>query len=396
MVVQKDKFFPHFQPIIDVCSGHIAGYESLARSYNEQGEPISAGWLFGIDDDVEEQKIIDVDRHIRALALEAAAAHTECGLIFINISPVRMRLLGEGATPASIQLIRDLNLDPSRVVIEITEKVGDTALLDRAVKLYRDEGVQIAIDDFGVGGSQVDRLIAYNPDFLKIDMNIFKKAARGGDSANVLLSLADLADRSNCQILCEGVETEQEYHFALECGASKIQGWLFHPALPHFIDPESVKDSVFSYQTSYLQRKRDKIVTSNFAIQKITESLLLIVESFKSGSIDTLDSAYFYQLGILRFFVCDFSGRQVSPNYEFGSERLYADNECCGRNWGHRPYFPLLIALNETVDHRQIVSKSYIDRQSCVLCKTRGFVLDSDRVLFIDTKVFDETLFCEY
>ena len=394
LTLKEKTFFPHFQPIIDVCSGLIAGYESLARYKNEQGKTVSAGWLFN-DPGIPNNKIIEVDRHVRSRALHAIAEKPDSGLIFINVSPARIKQFDKGMTPTSIKLIRELGIDPSRVVIEITEKLGDTAILDRMVKLYREEGLQIAIDDFGVEGSQVDRLIDYNPDFLKIDMDIFKQASKGGPAANVLLSLSDLADRSDCEILCEGVETEEEYHFAIECGASKMQGWLFHPALPDFIDNTSLVDRVFSFQKSYLERKRNRVLVANKANEKVNQILSTIVGCFKQKGFDNLDLPPLFSLGVTRFFACDFNGNQISPNYEITPTHIHEDNTCLGRNWSHRPYFPLLLALNETVESRQIVSKPYFDKSTKALCKTRGFVLNKEEILFIDTAVTDETLFCE-
>lgn len=393
MVLQEEVFFPYFQPIVDVCTGQIAGYESLARYRNRHGQVVSAGWIFG-DPEINQRQIVEIDRVVREKALNVFARDSRSELIFINVSPERIKLLGKNEIPNSIRLIRELGIDPSRVVIEVTEKFGDIALLDKMVKTYRDEGLQIAIDDFGVGGSQVDRLIKYSPDFLKIDMEIFKLASKGGAAANVLLSLADLADRSNCEILCEGVETEEEYHFAIECGASKIQGWLFEPALPKFIDRDSLADKVFSYQNSYLTRKQNRVLQANHRCEKIQSALDTIKRCYRENRINNIDVPFITDAGVIRFFVCDFNGNQISPNFEVDPKGVIENKRCEGRNWSHRPYFALLLALLDTADSREIVSKAYFDKNHQVLCKTRGFVLDGERILFVDTSVVDETLFC--
>ncbi len=393
-ILSKVKYFPCYQPIVDVCTSQIAGYECLARTRDANDNIVSAGWLFS-DSSVRTQTKLEIDRKVRNQALDYTASNPDNGLIFINISPVLMSSLKLGETPPSIKHLRKIDLDPSRVVFEITEKVGDSKLLDRFVKIYRDEGVKIAIDDFGIEGSQIDRLVAYSPDYLKIDMGMFKNASRKGKSSSVILSLAELADRSGCQILCEGVETEEEYHFALECGARKVQGWLFDQAREKHLDRFTFSESITHYQASYLKRKRQKIIESYESSEKLTGHLEELVECYKRDDFSNIDTTKLRQLGVVRIFECDFSGKQVSPNYLFTKDGLQVDFRCRGRNWAHRPYFTLLLGLYQTVDHRQIVSSAYIDRATKLLCKTRGLILDGSRVLFIDTQTIDETLYCE-
>ena len=393
-LLNKLNIFPCYQPIVDVCSAKVAGYECLARARDISGKITSAGWLF-TDHKVDCETQLNLDFKVRNEALDCAACHPESGLIFINISPLQIESIRTDDSPTIIEYLQEINLDPSRVVLEITESFFDTKLLDRFVSVYRDAGVKIAIDDFGKGGSQIDRVVAYSPDYLKIDMEMFKNAAHKGKSSSAILSLADLADRSGCEILCEGVETEEEYHFALECGARKIQGWLFDKALEHPVDRFTYYDEVMDYQASYLNRKAQKIVDSFEAGERLSNHLNALVESYRKDDFSNLDVVKLYELGVIRVFECDFSGQQVSPNYMFSEDGMQVDFRCRGRNWAHRPYFSLLLALFHTVENRQIVSSIYVDQATKVLCKTRGLILSSSRVLFIDTATPEETLFCE-
>ena len=393
-IPNKADFFPCFQPIVDISTTNIAGYESLARTRSTDGNVSSAGWLFS-DPLIDNHTLLDIDRKVRNDALDYAAKHTDCGMIFINISPFLMRSLRPGEVPPSIKHLQEIDLDPSRVVFEITENVGNSKLLDQFVNIYRDAGVKIAIDDFGIGGSQVDRIVAYSPDYIKIDMGMFKGAARKGKASNVILSLADLADRSGCQIICEGIETEEEYHFAIECGASKVQGWLFDQAMEEHTSQEKYQANIQKYQDSYLVRKRSKIMESFDASEKLHLHLQELIASYELGTLTELDIPKLHEMGIIRLFECDFNGRQTSPNYKLTEQGLKVDEHSSGRNWAHRPYFSLLIALHQAVHDRQIVSSPYVDRSTRILCKTRGVILGTNRALFIDTATPEETLFCQ-
>ena len=389
-----ESYFPCFQPIVDVSTSSVAGHEVLARTFDPRGKVVSAGWLFE-NENLDQEQCLAIDRHVRNQALRAFSDRSDDGMLFINISPMWIRSFSNGEIPPSLRMIRELNLDPQRVVLEITEKIGNARLLEEVVGVYRDAGVKIAIDDFGVGGSQVDRLIALNPDFLKIDMGIFKSASKGGDSANILLSLAELADRSGCEVLCEGIETEQEYHFALECGASKLQGWLFSAAEPEFQTPHRFKNLILECQNSYLNRKKRRFLDASKSNAIIEQAVDGVIEAVRKNEWASLDAKGLSDMGLLRFFLCDFRGDQISPNYEFSRHGITEIEFYKGSNWSHRPYFALLLAMNAKSATRQVVSNPYIDRKDKKLCKTRGAIISHNKVLFVDTIAENEVLYCD-
>jgi EAL domain-containing protein (putative c-di-GMP-specific phosphodiesterase class I) len=105
------------------------------------------------------------------------------------------------------------------------------------VARYREAGARIAIDDFGAGYSQLDRVLALQPDILKLDMRLFQAAALGGPSSDVVKALAQMAEKTGCWIIAEGVETEAQLNFALECGSRYVQGFLFARAQEAFYPP---------------------------------------------------------------------------------------------------------------------------------------------------------------
>jgi EAL domain-containing protein (putative c-di-GMP-specific phosphodiesterase class I) len=392
-IPSADQCVPFFQPIIDIPTGAISGYECLARHIDENGKAVSAGWVFE-SSGLPAEECLKLDRSIRNKALDRFNAEQDEGLLFINISPLWINAIKKGEVPPSLRMIQQIGIDPQRVVLEITEGFGDSALLEDLVKLYREAGVKIAIDDFGVGGSQVDRLIALKPEYLKIDMGIFKAAARGGESANILLSLANVADRSGCEILCEGIESEQEYHFALECGARKLQGWLFSPANAEFLEHDEFSPLVKQYQASFLERKKNQIINATKANQAIDMAVMNVVDAITHDKLDELNARSLRSIGIARAFICDLTGNQLSENIEFGKDGAVKIPMPKQVNWSHRPYFAELLALNKEMSMRQVVSKPYIDRNEKKMCKTRGIVINQNRILCVDTLVDDDVLFC--
>lgn len=388
-------YFPHFQPVVDIPTGRIVGYESLTRTHERSGSIVSAGHLFE-DETVSDHIRLDIDRAVRKKALRRFANDPNGGQIFLNISPRWAGLVADDEETPTIKMIREVGIDPSRVVIEITEKLGDVASLESLVSSYRREGLKIAIDDFGVGGSQVDRLIALKPDYLKIDMGIFKDAARNGESAKVLLALSALSEQAHFEIICEGVESEEEFHFAIECGAQKVQGWLFGKADGPLLKPDITRDSVAFLQTLYLERKKAMVVRASERNNLIAKYIGLIFEYHKQESIKTVDSSLFYDAGLLRYYLCDTRGKQISPNYNFTEDGVDCDDSYLGSYWSHRPYFPIAIGLKDKIRRKQIVSRSYVDGPTKRLCKTTAMLIDDDTIMLVDALAFDDVLYCEH
>ena len=113
----------------------------------------------------------------------------------------------------------------------------------------------MAIDDFGAGHSQLDRVLALQPDILKLDMRLFKDAAKGGPSGDVVKALAQMAERTGCWIIAEGVETAAELEFALECGARYVQGFLFARGEVAFFASDTFVQQFAQLRDQYVQHK---------------------------------------------------------------------------------------------------------------------------------------------
>ncbi|MGM0563963.1 MAG: EAL domain-containing protein [Pseudomonadota bacterium] len=386
-----EPFFPGYQPLVDLVSGHIAGYEALARFRDHNGKLSSAGALFH-SDELDPVSLLDIDRHIRRQALQYFARHPEAGYLTVNISPHWIARLDGDSIP-TIEMIREAGIAPERIVIEITETEGKLDDIRRIVEAYRNAGMRVAIDDFGAGASQIDRIIALKPDLIKLDMKLFKNAARGGVSADVTLAATAIARRIGCEIVCEGVESEEELHFSIECGARYIQGFLFSPAREKLQATDRYLQQLRPLQTSFLGRKTDRLRTIaryNLRTQQLVERLAsaLCRENRHSIAADTLHSG-----GILRYYLCRSDGTQISDNIEVlpeGFDHRPRFREC---NWSHRPYFPLLLAMRDTPERQPVVSESYRDSTNNQLCKTYGCFIGEDLVLLVDVSVPDEVLY---
>jgi len=266
-----------FQPFIDTATGRIAGVEALGRLRQADGRLQSVGPLFA-DPRTPGASLRRLDRQIRDNALSRLHEAPEDWFLSLNISPRWINQLRPGQALPSLKQIHSHGVDPQRIVFEITELGGDIQRLAEVVARYREAGARIAIDDFGAGYSQLDRVLALQPDILKLDMRLFQQAARGGPSSDVVRALAQMAEKTGCWIIAEGVETEAQLSFALECGSRYVQGYLFAQAQLDWFATDAFVPRFDQLRAAYVQQKlaeRGRIMQLR---QQLTE-LMKILQS---------------------------------------------------------------------------------------------------------------------
>ncbi|MFF7710179.1 EAL domain-containing protein [Pseudomonas sp. NPDC007930] len=372
-----------FQPFIDTATGRIAGVEALGRLRQADGQLRSVGPLFA-DPKRSNTELRGLDRLIRDDALAKLALAPNDWFLSLNISPRWVSRLRPGqALPSLAQLARH-NVAPSRVVYEITEFSGNGQRLSEVAQRYREAGARIAIDDFGAGYSQLDRVLELQPDILKLDMRLFQAAARGGPSSEVVKALALMAEKTGCWIIAEGVETEAELDFALECGARYVQGFLFAQAEPTFFESDAFVERFAVLRSRYVQKK----IQQRARLKNVRQQLAVLMRTLQQwasahGTVAELPNLAAYPW-VLRFYQCDRHGTQLTPNLEWRHGGWHSDPGYIGHNWSWRPYFYQLLA--EGWDERRLtLSSTYRDATSNQYCLTAGQCFDNgERLLLID------------
>lgn len=199
----------------------------------------------------------------------------------LNISPRWITLLRPGQALPSLKQLQAHDVDPKRIVFEITELGGDSQRLAEVVARYREAGARIAIDDFGAGYSQLDRVLALRPDILKLDMRLFQAAALGGPSGEVVRALAQMAEKTGCWIIAEGVETEAQLSFALECGARYVQGYLFAQAQRDWFAADAFVPRFAVLRQAYVQLK----LTERGRIMQLRQQLIELMQILQGWAL---------------------------------------------------------------------------------------------------------------
>ncbi|KIV71152.1 EAL-domain protein [Pseudomonas sp. FeS53a] len=370
-----------FQPFIDTATGRIAGVEALGRLRLEDATLRSVGPLF-VDPRIPPAALRRLDREIREDALRRLHEAPADWFLSLNISPRWISRLRPGQALPSLKQLQRNGVSPERIVFEITELGGASQRLPDVVARYREAGARIAIDDFGAGYSQLDRVLALQPDILKLDMQLFQAAARGGPSGEVVKALAQMAEKTGCWIIAEGVETEAELDFALECGARYVQGYLF--AAPHlaFFPADAFVARFAELRDRYVKRKlaeRSQLMDMRQQLNRLMNQLKTWAEA--GGSHQALPNPAEFPW-LLRIYQCDRTGTQLTPNLEWHQGVWREDARYQGHNWSWRPYFYQLLAEGWE-ERRLTLSTTYRDATTNQYCLTAGQFIDNGRRLLL-------------
>ena len=383
-VIPMLQFMPHFQPIVDIPSGRIRGYETLARERLSNDQIASCGRYFA-NSTIDKRFLLTLDRHVRRQAIQAIANMPDDTFLTLNISPEWIDLLSLSHTSPTIEMLKEYQVDPRRIIIEITETAGNIKAIQHLVNLYRSAGMRIAIDDFGAGYSELGRLVALEPDILKIDMRFFKSAVAGGIAQDAVKAIGFMAERIGCDIICEGVENEVEFNFAMDCGATMIQGFLFYQAAEEFIHPNHSKDLISKLLKSYREEKTALEIENVLHYREIFQHACHIRELWLSQQ----ELAPLPQVpeGFIRFYVCNFDGEQLTPNYNYAHGNWQLDSSAQGMNWSGRPFLYQVLALENLANRTEFSTRPYRDRISGKLFKTIGLKIPDEQIVLVDYEV---------
>ncbi len=223
-----DRCWMAFQPIVDVRNRSLHAFEALVRTDEDSMKRPDV--LIGAAERLG--RIHDLGRTVRA-AVARASTRAPAGVwLFVNVHG--LELTDEALYAAG----SDLSQISSRVVLEITERIGlDTMAGATRVADLRKLGYQIAVDDLGAGYAALGALASLEPEVVKLDMSLIRDLARHQTKRRVVTAMATLVKELGGRVVAEGVETVEERDAVLECGIDLMQGWLFARPTREFVVP---------------------------------------------------------------------------------------------------------------------------------------------------------------
>jgi diguanylate cyclase (GGDEF)-like protein/PAS domain S-box-containing protein len=231
--VEQAEWTLHYQPIVELSAARLIGVEALLRWKQADGSLILPGGFIPL---VEEIGLIgELGSWVLAEVCRQTKHWVENGLdIFTTFNVSLGQLWQPDLTSKVVGELESCGLDPSRLVIEITESsvMTDPVRTERILAELKDAGLQLAIDDFGTGHSSLSRLKHLPADILKIDRPFLIGVPREAAARSMVKAIVEVAHGLGMQALAEGVETDEQREFLLASGCLVGQGFLFSAAVP--------------------------------------------------------------------------------------------------------------------------------------------------------------------
>lgn len=226
--LERDELCVGYQPICSLEGGHLLGLEALARWRHPNRGLVAASEFIATAEATG--VVIDLGQRIRQLALRAAASWwadgVPVGKLSLNLSA--RELTHPDVVDQMIALLRTDGIDPSRIIIEITESaiIEDADRGIAAVNRLVDAGLAVSLDDFGTGYSSLSYLRSLPVSSIKIDQS-FVRDLGDPTSSRIVDAVISLAHDLNQTVVAEGIETLTQYRLLRAMGCDGGQGSLF-------------------------------------------------------------------------------------------------------------------------------------------------------------------------
>ena len=224
-----------YQPVVDLRSGEIRAYESLARWTHPERGPVAPAEFIPLAE--ETGLIVPLGRDLLFEACrQAAVFHAACVVgtpLRVSVNVSARQLASDGLVDDVREAVLAAGIRPCDLILELTESaiMSDVDLAVARMAELREFGVGLAVDDFGTGYSSLNSLRSFPMDRLKIDRSFVGGLddARTRALTEMIVELGGLLD---LQVVAEGIETEAQMHTVLELGCVFAQGYLLQRPAP--------------------------------------------------------------------------------------------------------------------------------------------------------------------
>ena len=226
--LKKDEISVHYQPIFDVDTETIQGFEALARWHHPERGSVSPGDFIPMAEDTG--MIVELGLQVmRKACLQCKEWNDQFGTRYtMNVNVSAHQFANPDIFNQIVGTLRETGLEPKLLKLEMTESVllSGYHAVGEVLENASAMGIQICLDDFGTGYSSLSYLVKYPFDVIKIDQSFVRNMDRDARKADVVRMLVGLAGSLNKHLVAEGVETRAEMDRLREFGCELVQGFL--------------------------------------------------------------------------------------------------------------------------------------------------------------------------
>ncbi|MBW4562780.1 MAG: EAL domain-containing protein [Mojavia pulchra JT2-VF2] len=248
--LERQEFIVYYQPIFDINSKHLIGFEALVRWQHPIRGFVPPGEFISIAE--ETGLIVTLDSWILYTACQQLAIwQTQLSSQFplkvsVNLSVQDLR---KATLVKDVErILNQTGLDGHCLTLEITESmlidnITETLIILKQLKTL---GIQISIDDFGTGYSSLNYLHRLPADTLKIDRSFINQMQEGSRNYQVVKTIITLSNQLGLAVVAEGIETQQQLQWLQELGCEFGQGYLFSPPIAaHQIETQFINNQAY-------------------------------------------------------------------------------------------------------------------------------------------------------
>ncbi len=238
-----------FQPIVDMRNESVFAQEALCRGMNGES-------AFQVISQVNETNRYPFDQMCRVKAVRLAAQLNIDSFLSINFLPNAV-YRPENCIRTTIKAASEHNFPLDKIIFEITEveKITSNTHLKNIVTEYQRQGFKTAIDDFGAGYSGLNLLSVFQPDFIKLDMELTRTIEANPIKQTIVKGIINVANDLGIEIIAEGIETAAELQVLQDFGVNLMQGYYF--AKPAFESLAELSPNVFAENVNLTMRAQE-------------------------------------------------------------------------------------------------------------------------------------------
>lgn len=223
-IIDEKEIYPVYQPIVSLKNGKILGYEALSRISRKE-------CTFNIEEMFdyakEMQCLWKLEYICRKKALKEIKDVIGRKKLFLNVDP---NILYDERFQAGMTLsyLKRYNIAPENIIFEICERTNINTLepFQNVVKHYKKQNYQIAIDDFGKGYADYNRIFFLHPMYVKLDISLIQNINSDSVKCALVEGLVKFCHSENISLIAEGIETEEELRQLVRLGVDYGQGYF--------------------------------------------------------------------------------------------------------------------------------------------------------------------------
>ena len=231
--IQKNELSIFFQPIVDLATGRIRTFEALVRWFHPQKGEMRPDEFIPVAE--ETGVIVTLGNWITGQAAKAAAQWPADVTLAVNLSPLQIK--APGAALGILSALREANLDPTRLELEVTESLflDDSEATDEFIRELSSRGVRFALDDFGTGYSSLAYVNKYPFKKIKVDRSFVSGPEVSKRTEAIIRAVAEMGAQLDMEIVAEGLETVEQVTAVRDAGCTLGQGYYFSRAVPDYL-----------------------------------------------------------------------------------------------------------------------------------------------------------------